>query len=203
VFSWEPVCERLESNSLYRYQGRHKLDQFATCFAAVDSGGRNAWEGQLVSPPACVTIAVLRCTKATIRMLWSSQVSNTFVFSQPSSTYVVPVATNISFGLAAVDDLQTRVLTIFHRADPGIPSTGARWSSPACITNSNMQVTCNAVQRNFSFSAGLEHAGWCIRAFHDALHLGFFSKAFPQCNTFQRYMLHLTCVFLYLLRAFF
>jgi hypothetical protein len=172
VFSWEPVCERLESDMLYRYQGRHKLDQFAACFAAVDSGARSAWDGQLVSPPACVTIAVLRCTKPTIRMLWSSQASNLMTFT-PASTYVVPVATNISIGLAAADDTQTLVLALFHRADPGIPSTGARWSSPACTVNSTLQVSCNPVQRNFSFSAGLEHAGTrypiCFEATNDQI----------------------------------
>ena len=154
VFQWEPQCERLETDGLYSYQGRHRLDQYAACFTAVDAGASSQWKGQLASPPACVAIAVLRCTKPTIRMVFSSGQSST-----NGSSYVVPVATGVSYGLEAVDDQQTRILGIYHRTDPGIPSTGATWGNAACLANSSVQITCNPVSRNFSFSAGLEHAG--------------------------------------------
>uniref|UniRef100_A0A7S1HLK0 LysM domain-containing protein n=1 Tax=Hemiselmis andersenii TaxID=464988 RepID=A0A7S1HLK0_HEMAN len=171
AYTWAPTCERLETDNLYSFQGRHRLDQYAVCFTAVDSGAFSQWQGQLVAPPACTSIAVLRCTKPTIRMVWSDGQTST-----NGSVFTVPVATGVGFKLEAEDDYQTRTLGIFHRADPGVPSTGSLWGPAVCLQNLTAPsgpVTCNPLTRHFNFTAGLEHAGIdypvCFEATNDQI----------------------------------
>lgn len=59
TFQWTPLCERLEANRLYSYQGNHRLDVFGVCFVAVDEGGRVESQGKLLSPPGWVECVVL------------------------------------------------------------------------------------------------------------------------------------------------
>ena len=86
-FKWRPKCERLESDTMYSYQGRHRLDVYGACFVAVDEGGLTEKAGKLTSMPGCVDIAVLRCTKPTIDLIGMSKPAA----NDTLSTWQVPV----------------------------------------------------------------------------------------------------------------
>lgn len=155
-FSWTPICEALLADSMYSYQGRHRLGLFGACFVAVDQGGVDAKDGQLLSPPACASIAVLRCTKPTVQIKEVDKTVAKVFWS--TSTWVLPVSTNITFTFEATDDTQSRGLTIYHHATHGIPSIGAEWKPQVCSTNGGLRVTCNPVERQLYFAADSIHA---------------------------------------------
>lgn len=157
VFRWHPVCERLEDNVLYGYAGRHRLDVFSACFVSVDEAAYDAWGGKLTSPPGCVGIHLLRCTKPTVSLAATSSPAA----NETTRTYTVFVATNITFHLNASDDVQTRHLRIDSTADPGVPAVGSQWHDPGCSASSppSGPVVCNPSTRAFTFSAELVHAG--------------------------------------------
>lgn len=90
-----------------------------------------------------------------------------------SSFWTVSVATNISLELNSTDDTQSRRVTIYHTAIPGIPAVGAAWSDQHCQTDEGLSITCNPVRRQFFFGAELVHAGFvitiCFEAVNDQL----------------------------------
>jgi len=159
AFKWHPPCERLETNHLYRYMGRHRLDVFGACFVGVDAGGWTSWGGKLTSPPGCVAIHLLRCTKPTISLLSTSNPPS----NASTATYTIAVATNLTFFLNASDDAQTRALVISNTAEPGIPSVGAIWHDQECTSIPDPHlIVCNPVARALTFNAELVHAGTVI-----------------------------------------
>ena len=171
VFKWHPVCERLESNVFYSFLGRHRLDVFSVCFVSVDAGGANAWGGKLTSPPKCVGIHLLRCTKPSISLMQTSYPAT----NATTRTYTIFVATNITFYLNASDDVQTRHLTVGNTADPGVPAVGSLWHEPGCSASIQPSgpVVCNPTTRAFTFNAELVHGGsittLCFEAVNDQI----------------------------------
>ena len=169
TFSWTPLCEAPSADLMYSYRGPHRLETFAACFTAVDQGGDTEKEGKLVSPPKCVHIPVVRCTKPTVRLASADRGVSKYFWSTP--TWVVPVSTNITLTFEATDDRQSKGLTIYHHTDHGIPALGAEWKQQQCSSSSSERVTCNPVQRDFFFSAELIHAGAqitiCVEAVND------------------------------------
>jgi hypothetical protein len=187
-FSWTPLCEAPSADAMYSYRGPHRLDVFAACFTAVDQGGATEKEGKLVSPPKCVYIPVLRCTKPTIRWKSSDKSMSKFFFSNP--TWVLPISTNVTITFEATDDRQSKGLTIYHHADHGIPAVGAEWRPQRCNILGSDRVTCNPVQRDFFFSAELIHAGAqitiCVEAVNDQTECPRYRKN----NGIQNYGVH-------------
>ena len=176
IFAWTPACEGLLDDNMYSYQGRHRLDVFGACFQAVDQGGATEDDGKLVSVPKCVHIPVLRCTKPTIKILLENIEANTAkTYFWGTTTYTVPVSTSLTILFMAEDDLQTRSVSIYHHVDHGVPSVGAEWKEPLCVSGSQngQQVTCNPVTRAFVFKANLVHAGTqmtvCVEAVNDQI----------------------------------
>ena len=145
TYSWAPACEPLGANRDYSYTGRHRLDVFAPCFVTVDTGGLSPWDGQLCSAPLCITVPVLRCTKPTLAL------------AAAAAVYTVPVGTAVRLALRAADDAQSLAVTIGYADGALGPATGAAWGPPAYVAGgAGAGVT---VLRNWTFAAGLEHAG--------------------------------------------
>jgi len=138
---------------------------FGACFTAVDDGGGKEVGGKLSSTPACVDIAVLRCTKPTIKLIaQSNPATNASLF-----LWTVPVATNLTLLFNATDDTQSRQLVIYHTQPKSIPAVGATWGGPMCKSDARLSIACNPVRRDFFFGAGLVHAGFVIEICFEAV----------------------------------
>jgi hypothetical protein len=165
TYSWTPLCERLETDRMYSYLGNHRLDVFGVCFVAVDDGGGKEFNGKLTSPPGCVDIAVLRCTKPTIELIGMSKPAS----NASLMIWKVDVSTNVTLLLNGTDDTQSRSLTVFHTAGTGIPAVGAVWRQQQCHGVPSLAITCNPVMREFYFGAELVHAGFVIEVCFEAV----------------------------------
>ena len=165
TYSWLPLCERLEKDLMYSYQGNHRLDVFGVCFVAVDDGGGREYNGKLTSPPRCVDVAVLRCTKPTIELIGMSKPA----FNATLKIWKVDVSTNITLLFNGTDDTQSRGLVISHTAEKPIPAVGATWGPQKCHSVPGLSITCNPVNRELFFGAELVHAGFVIEVCFEAV----------------------------------
>ena len=123
----------------------------------ADEGGAQEKQGKLSSPPSCVTIAVLRCTKPTLQLRSADRPPSRISGGAP--VWSVAVSMNLTLTFAAADDPQSRRISIYHHSAHGIPAVGANWRPQQCTGRDAQLISCNPVERAFYFEAAFVHVG--------------------------------------------